>query len=87
LVYEPLFAESLAALIPLAQESDDYVMAAQRVLSRDPEIGKPIARGSPVYFIPMAPIGERAVSLITRSPRRPCISCLSRLSIERGGEI
>jgi hypothetical protein len=38
-------------------------MAAERVLSQDPEIGKPIAPGSPIYFIPMAPVRDPAVSL------------------------
>lgn len=63
IVREHLFEDSLASLIPAAEAADDFVMAAERVLSQDPELGKPIAPGSPIYVIPMAPVRDRAVAL------------------------
>lgn len=66
-IHEPLFAEGLRALIPNAEMADEYLAAAEIVLSETPEIGVPVEeterRMVPAWTVPLAPIGDRAVAL------------------------
>lgn len=66
-VHEPLFAEILHDLIGDAEMADAYIAAAEAVLAETPEIGTPVeasdARTVPVWTVPLAPIGDRAVAL------------------------
>ena len=43
-VREEEFEEQLRALIPDAEEADDFTMAAESILSEDPEVGLPVSR-------------------------------------------
>ena len=51
IVREHLFEDSLATLFPLIEEADEFVAAAEDVLSEDPELGRPLRDG--VWMLPM----------------------------------
>ena len=61
IVREPLFDDSLAALIRDAETADEYTAAAEDVLSREPESGRPFQDG--LWMLPMSPIGGKTVYL------------------------
>jgi hypothetical protein len=62
-VREHRFERELRVLIAHAIAADEFVEAAEFFLLRDPEIGSQISRGSPVWFLPMAPIQGAQISL------------------------
>lgn len=61
IVREPLFEDSLTALIRDAQRADNYTAAAEDVLSEDPESGAPFQNG--MWMMLMSPIGGKTVYL------------------------
>ena len=63
IVREHEFEEQLDALICNAEEADDFVMAAERVLSQFPELGTLVDPVERIYEMPMAPVRDRAVAL------------------------
>ena len=58
-----LFEEGLAKLIPDAEEADDFVMAAEYVLSKSPHAGLPVTPKATVWRLPMMPLGGEQISL------------------------
>ncbi len=62
-VREHHFEKDLAALIGDLETADDFVAGAEWLLAQNPEIGFPIAEGSSVWFLPMAPIEGVQVAL------------------------
>lgn len=61
IIRDPLFDDSLAALIRDAETADEYTAAAEDLLSREPEIGKPFRDG--LWLLPMSPIRGKTVYL------------------------
>lgn len=57
------FEEQLRALIPDAEAADDFTMAAESILSEEPEAGLPVSRDGLIRYLPMQPVGGRRVSL------------------------
>ena len=62
-VREHRFERELRVLIDEAIPADQFVEAAEFLLARDPLIGSPVDEQRLVYFLPMAPIKDRQVSL------------------------
>ena len=62
-VWEHLFTDTLAVLIPDPVAADEFVEAAAWILARDPEIGFPVREGSPVWTLPMPLIKGDQVAL------------------------
>ncbi|MFN2623740.1 MAG: hypothetical protein ABR611_12955 [Chthoniobacterales bacterium] len=62
-VRERRFEDELRQLIHEALAADEFVEAAEYLLARDPLIGSPIAENQLVYFLPMAPVDDRQISL------------------------
>ena len=58
-----LFEEQLAKLLPDAEEADEFVMAAEWVLSRGPHAGVPVAPTGSVWRLPMMPLRGEQISL------------------------
>lgn len=61
-VREHFFEETLRALIPDPRLADDYVLAAEFVLARDPTLGQR-THDADVWALPMAPVGGSQVAL------------------------
>lgn len=58
------FEEQLIALLVNDEHADDYVAAAEDVLSRDPKIGAVAAVGPPqIWMLALPPIRGRAAAL------------------------
>ena len=62
-VRESRFEHELRRLIREAIPADEFVEAAEYLLARDPLIGSPVTEDASVYFLPMAPIEGRQISL------------------------
>jgi len=62
-VREHHFERDLAELIGDLETADDFVAGAEWLLAQNPEIGFPIAEGSAVWLLPMAPIAGEQVAL------------------------
>jgi hypothetical protein len=62
-IREHRFERELNALINDVIDADQFVEAAEFLLVRDPEIGFQLAPGSSVWFLPMAPIDDKQISL------------------------
>ena len=62
-VREHRFERELRRLIADAIEADEFVEGAEWLLARDPFIGSQVEANSPVWFLPMAPVGDVQVSL------------------------
>jgi hypothetical protein len=62
-VREHHFEKDLAELIGDLEAADDFVAGAEWLLAQNPEIGFPIAEGSTVWLVPMAPIEGEQVAL------------------------
>lgn len=62
-VREPRFERELRHLIREAIPADEFVEAAEYLLARDPLIGSLVAEDASVYFLPMAPVEGRQISL------------------------
>ena len=62
-IREHTFERNLAALISDEREADDFVEGAEFVLARDPKAGSLLYANGSVWFLPMAPISGRQVSL------------------------
>ena len=64
IIREHEFEEQLDALICNAEEADEFVAAAEEVLSHAPTMGTLVA-DSPreIWRLPMAPVRDRAVML------------------------
>lgn len=62
-VREHHFEKDLAALIGDLEAADDFVAGAEWLLAQNPELGFPIAEGSRVWLLPMAPIEGAQVAL------------------------
>ena len=64
IIREQEFEEQLDALLVNAEEADDFVMAAESVLSQFPDIGELVADfPRKIWKLPMAPVRGRAVAL------------------------
>lgn len=63
IIREEDFEEQLRALIPNAEEADDFTMAAESILAEEPEAGLPASRDGLTWYLPMQPVGGRRVSL------------------------
>lgn len=61
-VREHSFERQLRALVRQAIPADQFVEGAEYLLARDPLIGSPTDDPN-VWFLPMAPIGEKQVAL------------------------
>ncbi len=62
-IREHRFERELRALIGEAIPADRFVEAAEFLLGRDPLIGSPVDEEALVYFLPMAPIEGKQISL------------------------
>ena len=62
-IREHHFEKDLAAIIGDFEAADDFVAGAEWLLAQNPEIGFPIAEGSRVWFLPMAPVEDAQVAL------------------------
>jgi hypothetical protein len=62
-IREHRFERELRTLIADAIAADQFVEAAEFLLVRDPEVGFQLEPGSPIWFLPMAPIEDAQVSL------------------------
>jgi hypothetical protein len=62
-VREHHFEKDLADIIGDIAAADDFVAGAEWLLAQNPEIGFPIAEGSSVWFLPMAPVEGAQVAL------------------------
>ncbi len=62
-IREHRFEAELRRLIEEAIPADRFVEAAEFLLARDPLIGSPIDEHRLVYFLPMAPVEDKQVSL------------------------
>ena len=86
-IREHLFEETLRKLIPDARSADDYVLAAEFVLARDPRLGQQTSDPN-VWALPMAPVRGNEVALYytttksrsfsSRSPNESSQTALSR---------
>lgn len=63
-VREHHFEKDLAELVGDIEAADDFVAVAEWLLAQNPDIGFPIAKGSAVWFLPMAPIEEAQVAQV-----------------------
>jgi hypothetical protein len=63
IVREEEFEEQLRALIPNAEDADDFTMAAESILAEEPHAGLPASRDGLTWYLPMQPVGGRRVSL------------------------
>ena len=63
IIHEHEFEEQLAALIPDAEEADDFTAAAEDLLSRDPRSGFVASLKLGIWILPMFPIRGRQVTL------------------------
>ena len=61
IVREPLFEDSLAALIRDEEAADEYTAAAEDFLAREPDSGLPIESGA--WMLLMSPIRGKTVYL------------------------
>ena len=62
-IREQAFEEELHALIEDDEAADEFVAGAEWALACDAELGLRLAPDSAVWFLPMAPIGGRQISL------------------------
>ena len=62
-IREPRFERELRQLIRGAIPADEFVEAAEYLVARDPLIGSPVTEDESVYFLPMAPVEHRQISL------------------------
>lgn len=62
-IRERRFERELRRLIREAISADEFVEAAEYLLARDPLIGSLVAEDASVYFLPMAPVEDRQISL------------------------
>jgi hypothetical protein len=56
-IHEEAFEDELRVWIRDAERADDFVEAAEYLLSADPMIGTQLEPGSNVWVLPMSPIG------------------------------
>ena len=64
IVREHEFEEQLDALVCNAEEADDYVNAAEYILSEDPNLGVLAHAGPPeIWKLGLPPVRDRAVQL------------------------
>ncbi len=63
IVREQLFDEQLAKLIRDEEEADEFVMAAEYVLSEAPGAGMPVSTSGTVWRLPMMPLHGDQISL------------------------
>ena len=63
IIREHQFEDELRALISDAERADWFVAAAEYSLSTNPHLGLQLAPDSRVWFLPMATIGDRQISL------------------------
>ena len=62
-VREEAFEDELHVLIRDHRAADEFVEAAEFVLARNPEAGLMAPEAPPVWFMPMAPIDGRQITL------------------------
>lgn len=62
-IREHHFEKDLAEIIGDIEAADDFVAGAEWLLAQNPAIGFPIAEGSAVWFLPMAPMGDTQLAL------------------------
>ena len=83
IVREHEFEEQLDALLCNAEEADDFINAAEYLLSEDPTIGERVHAGQPeIWKLASPPVRERAVALYYTTKTLSC-SCTSSLGTER----
>lgn len=63
IVHEHEFEEQLAALIPDAEQADEFIAAADDLLSREPLSGDLASPALGIWGLPMFPIRGRQVTL------------------------
>jgi hypothetical protein len=63
IIRESEFEEQLAKLIPYEPDADEFTMAAEDALSREPEIGMPISDDGEIWILPMPLVHGLRVSL------------------------
>ena len=64
IVREHEFEEQLDALICNAEEEEDFIAAAEDILSEDPALGALVDAGPPeIWTLALPPVRDRAVSL------------------------
>jgi hypothetical protein len=63
IIHEHEFEEQLARLIPDPKQADEFIAAAQTVLSNDPKSGTQCKPGGSMWLFAMAPVGNHPVAL------------------------
>ena len=63
IIREHEFEEQSRALIIDTEDADEFTAGAEDLLSREPESGVPASRDGSIWFLPMAPVRSRRVSL------------------------
>jgi hypothetical protein len=72
IIREHEFEMQLSALVPNLEEADDFVAAAEDLLSDDPSIGMPLSTDD-IWILPMAPIRGADVWLYYRFDERTVV--------------
>jgi hypothetical protein len=63
IIREHEFEEQLERLIPNLEEADDFTAGAELLLAREPQSGLPVSRDGLTWYLPMATVRGRRVSL------------------------
>jgi hypothetical protein len=63
IIREPEFEQELHALLPDPAEADDFTAGAELLLAVYSDAGLPVTTTGSIWYLPMAPIDGRAVSL------------------------
>jgi hypothetical protein len=63
IIREHEFDEQLHALIPDVEAADEFTAAAEVLLARHPADGTPATANESIWYLPMAPVRGRRVSL------------------------
>lgn len=69
-IHEHEFEEQLARLIPNWEEADDFTAAAEYLLAREPRAGLPVSDDGTIWYLPMAPVGGRSISIFYKFDER-----------------
>jgi len=63
IVHEAEFDEQLFALICDPEAADEFVEGAKETLARRPDAGMPVSPLAKIWYMPMAPVKGRRVSI------------------------
>lgn len=63
IIREHEFDEQLHTLIADVEQADEFTAGAEVLLATEPESGLPTSRDASIWYLPMAPVRGRRVSL------------------------